>query len=87
MCIRDRDEGADYTLLIYSMYDVLPAEEEDWISDPWMAKIHPFRDYGDCIIGRGAVNTKGPTAAFFRALMDTITTASHKSYDGFTWLE
>lgn len=63
------DEGADYTLLIYSMYDVLPAEEEDWISDPWMAKIHPFRDYGDCIIGRGAVNTKGPTAAFFRALM------------------
>lgn len=32
------DEGADYTLLIYSMYDVLPAEEEDWISDPWMAK-------------------------------------------------
>lgn len=63
------DEGADYTLLIYSMYDVLPAEEEDWISDPWMAKIHPFRDYGDCIIGRGAVNTKGPTAAFLRALM------------------
>ena len=45
------DEGADYTLLIYSMYDVLPAEEEDWISDPWMAKIHPFRDYGDCISG------------------------------------
>lgn len=62
------DEGAKYTLLIYSMYDVLPAEEPDWISDPWEAEIHPFRDYGDCIIGRGAVNTKGPTAAFFRAL-------------------
>ncbi|MEA4846114.1 MAG: M20/M25/M40 family metallo-hydrolase [Clostridiaceae bacterium] len=62
------DEGAEYTLLIYSMYDVLPAEEPDWISDPWEAEIHPFRDYGDCIIARGAVNTKGPTAAFFRAL-------------------
>ena len=62
------DEGAEYTLLIYSMYDVLPAEEPDWISDPWEAEIHPFRDYGECIIGRGAVNTKGPTIAFFRAL-------------------
>jgi acetylornithine deacetylase/succinyl-diaminopimelate desuccinylase-like protein len=62
------DEGAEYTLLIYSMYDVLPAEEPDWISDPWKAEIHPFRDYGECIIARGAVNTKGPTAAFFRAL-------------------
>lgn len=62
------DEGARYTLLIYSMYDVLPAEEPDWISDPWQAEIHPFRDYGDCIIGRGAVNTKGPTVAFFRAI-------------------
>lgn len=62
------NEGAKYTLLIYSMYDVLPAEEPDWISDPWKAEIHPFRDYGDCIIARGAVNTKGPTVAFFRAL-------------------
>lgn len=62
------DEGAEYTLLIYSMYDVLPAEEPDWISDPWKAEIHPFRDYGECIIARGAVNTKGPTAAFFRSL-------------------
>lgn len=62
------DEGAEYTLLIYSMYDVLPAEEPDWLSDPWEAEIHSFRDYGECIIGRGAVNTKGPTIAFFRAL-------------------
>lgn len=62
------DEGQQYTLLIYSMYDVLPAEEPGWISDPWAAEIHPFEDYGDCIIGRGAVNTKGPTAAFFRAI-------------------
>lgn len=62
------DEGAEYTLLIYSMYDVLPAEEPDWMSDPWAAEIHPFRDYGECIIARGAVNTKGPTIAFFNAL-------------------
>ncbi|WP_233183929.1 M20/M25/M40 family metallo-hydrolase [Paenibacillus sonchi] len=62
------DEGAQYTLLIYSMYDVLPAEEPDWISDPWAAEIHDFQDYGKCIIGRGAVNTKGPTAAFFNTI-------------------
>lgn len=62
------DEHADQTLLIYSMYDVLPAEEPDWISDPWSAQISDFRDYGKCVIARGAVNTKGPTAAFFRAI-------------------
>ncbi len=62
------DEGAEYTLLIYSMYDVLPADEPDWISDPWAAEIHEFRDYGECIIARGAVNTKAPTISFFNAI-------------------
>lgn len=63
------DEHAKYTLLIYSMYDVLPADEPGWISDPWKAEIKDFCDYGKCIIARGAVNTKSPTAAFFRAIL------------------
>lgn len=63
------DSGAAHTLLIYGMYDVMPAEEPDWISDPWGAEIHDdFQGLGPCIVSRGAVNTKGPLAAFFGAL-------------------
>lgn len=63
------DSGAEHTLLIYGMYDVMPADEPGWISDPWGAEIHDdFLGLGPCIIGRGAVNTKGPLAAFFGAL-------------------
>jgi len=62
------DEGADHTLLYYSMYDVMPAEEPDWTSPPFAAEIVDLPKYGKAIINRGAVNTKGPTAAFFRAL-------------------
>ncbi len=35
---------------------------------PFAAEIVDLPKYGPCIIARGAVNTKGPTAAFFRAL-------------------
>lgn len=63
------DSGARDTLLIYGMYDVMPADEPGWIVDPWSATVvEDFNGLGPCIIGRGAVNTKGPLAAFFAAL-------------------
>lgn len=62
------DEGAPFTLLIYGMYDVMPTDEEGWIVDPWAAEIRDLPDLGECIIARGAVNTKGPLAAFFSAM-------------------
>ncbi|MCL4516563.1 MAG: M20/M25/M40 family metallo-hydrolase [Firmicutes bacterium] len=62
------DEGADRTLLYYSMYDVMPADEPGWSVDPFAAEIVDLPKYGSSIVARGAVNTKGPTAAFFRAL-------------------
>ena len=62
------DEGAPHTLLYYSMYDVMPAEEPDWSAPPFAAEIKDLPKYGPSILARGAVNTKGPTVAFFRAL-------------------
>jgi acetylornithine deacetylase/succinyl-diaminopimelate desuccinylase-like protein len=62
------DEGAEKTILYYSMYDVMPAEEPDWLVPPFSADLVDLPKYGQCIVARGAVNTKGPTAAFFRAI-------------------
>jgi acetylornithine deacetylase/succinyl-diaminopimelate desuccinylase-like protein len=63
------DSGAERTLLIYGMYDVMPADEPGWIVDPWSAEIKDdFLGLGPCILARGAVNTKGPLAAFFSTL-------------------
>jgi acetylornithine deacetylase/succinyl-diaminopimelate desuccinylase-like protein len=61
------DEGARHTLLYYSMYDVMPVDEPGWTSPPFGAEIVDLPVYGKSIINRGAVNTKGPTAAFFQA--------------------
>lgn len=62
------DSGAAHTLLIYGMYDVMPADEPGWIVNPWGAEIRDFMDLGPCVLSRGAVNTKGPLAAFFCTL-------------------
>ncbi|MFC1974340.1 M20/M25/M40 family metallo-hydrolase, partial [Chloroflexota bacterium] len=61
--------GAEKTLIIYFMYDTMPVEElADWRSPPFEAGIveqHPFKKV---IIGRGAVNSKGPGMAILNAL-------------------
>jgi acetylornithine deacetylase/succinyl-diaminopimelate desuccinylase-like protein len=62
------DQGANRTLIYYSMYDVMPTEEPGWTVDPFGAEIVDLPNHGKSIVARGAVNTKGPTAAFFRAM-------------------
>src|SRR5690606_14599017 len=62
------DQGAPKTVLVYGMYDVMPADEPDWSVDPWAAEIRELPKLGKAVIARGAVNTKGPLAAFFRAV-------------------
>lgn len=62
------DQGAPHTVLVYGMYDVMPAEEPDWSVDPWAAEIKELPGQGPSIVARGAVNTKGPMAGFFRAV-------------------
>lgn len=62
------ESGAPHTLLIYGMYDVMPADEPGWIAPPFGAEIHDWDGLGPCVINRGAVNSKGPLAGFFTTL-------------------
>ena len=58
----------DKTLIIYGMYDVQPADETNWISPPFDARTHTLPGLGECIIARGAVNSKGALAGLFNVL-------------------
>jgi acetylornithine deacetylase/succinyl-diaminopimelate desuccinylase-like protein len=62
------DAGARRTLGLYFMYDVQPVEEKEWSSPPWKAEIVTLPEVGKAIVGRGAVNQKGPQGAFLAAL-------------------
>ncbi|MFX1320366.1 MAG: M20/M25/M40 family metallo-hydrolase [Promethearchaeota archaeon] len=60
-------------LLIYMMYDTQPVnQEKEWISEPFGAKIHrfppPLDILGDCIIARGAYNSKTPLLCFLNII-------------------
>lgn len=59
------DAGRQRTVLIHSMYDTTPATEQGWIVDPFAAERRDFENYGECIVARGAEDTKGPIAAVF----------------------
>ncbi|MBN1573364.1 MAG: M20/M25/M40 family metallo-hydrolase [Deltaproteobacteria bacterium] len=56
------------TLIIYGMYDVQPAEENNWISPPFAAEVHNLPGLGECIVARGAVNSKGALCGLFNVL-------------------
>ncbi len=62
------DAGAPRTLGIYYMYDVKQVDPAEWSSPPWDAKLVEKPGLGTVIVGRGAVNQKGPEAAFLAAL-------------------
>jgi acetylornithine deacetylase/succinyl-diaminopimelate desuccinylase-like protein len=62
------DAGARRTLGIYFMYDVKQVDPAEWSSPPWEAKIVDKPGLGKVVVGRGAVNQKGPESAFLAAL-------------------
>lgn len=62
------DAGAKTWLGIYFMYDVKQYDPAEWSSPPLGGKIVERPGYGKVIMGRGAVNQKGPQAAFLAAL-------------------
>ncbi len=62
------DAGATRTVGIYFMYDVKQADPAEWSSPPWEAALIEKPDLGRVVVGRGAVNQKGPEAAFLAAL-------------------
>jgi acetylornithine deacetylase/succinyl-diaminopimelate desuccinylase-like protein len=61
------DAGAPKTLGIYFMYDVKQFDPKEWSSPALEGRIVD-RPEGKAIIGRGAVNQKGPEMAFLAAL-------------------
>ena len=62
------DAGAPRTIGLYFMYDVKQVEPAEWSSPPWDAAIVDKPGFGKVLMGRGAVNQKGPEAAFLAAL-------------------
>jgi acetylornithine deacetylase/succinyl-diaminopimelate desuccinylase-like protein len=62
------DAGAPRTFGLYFMYDVKQADPAEWSSPPWDAAIVDKPGFGKVLMGRGAVNQKGPEAAFLAAL-------------------
>src|SRR5256886_257010 len=62
------DAGAPKTVGLYFMYDVKQFDPVEWSSPPTEARIVDKPPLGKVMIGRGAVNQKGPEAAFLAAL-------------------
>jgi acetylornithine deacetylase/succinyl-diaminopimelate desuccinylase-like protein len=62
------DAGAPTTLAIYFMYDVKHFDPAEWSSPPLEARIVDRPGEGKAIVGRGAVNQKGPETAFLSML-------------------
>ncbi len=62
------DAGAPKTVGIYFMYDVKQFDPAEWTSPPLEARLVDKPGLGKVIVGRGAVNQKGPESAFLAAL-------------------
>src|SRR5437588_839032 len=62
------DAGAPKTVGLYFMYDVKQFDPAEWTSSPTDAQIVDKPPLGKAIVGRGAVNQKGPEAAFLAAM-------------------
>jgi len=62
------DAGAPKTLGLYFMYDVKQVDPSEWSSPPFEGRLVDKPGFGKVIVGRGAVNQKGPEATFLAAL-------------------
>ena len=63
------DEGAPRTLVLYWMYDTMPITQPDaWKSPPFEARLVEQPPFKKVLIGRGAVNSKGPQMSEYNAL-------------------
>jgi acetylornithine deacetylase/succinyl-diaminopimelate desuccinylase-like protein len=62
------DAGAAKTVGVYFMYDVKQFDPKEWTSPPLEARLVEKPGFGKVVVGRGAVNQKGPESAFLAAL-------------------
>ncbi len=62
------DAGAKKSVGLYFMYDVKQFDPSEWSSPPLEGRLVDKPGLGKVMIGRGAVNQKGPEMAFLAAL-------------------
>jgi acetylornithine deacetylase/succinyl-diaminopimelate desuccinylase-like protein len=62
------DASAPHTIGLYFMYDVKQADPSEWSSPPFDAALVDKPGLGKVLMGRGAVNQKGPEATLLAAL-------------------
>lgn len=62
------DAGADTTLGLYFMYDVKQFDPAEWDNPPLEGRLVEREGEGLTMVGRGAVNQKGPEMAFLAAI-------------------
>lgn len=62
------DAGAKHSVGLYFMYDVKQFDPKEWSSPPLEARIIDKPGVGKVMMGRGAVNQKGPESAMLAAL-------------------
>jgi acetylornithine deacetylase/succinyl-diaminopimelate desuccinylase-like protein len=62
------DAGAAKTLAVYFMYDVKQVDPSEWSSPPFTPTLVDKPGLGKVLVGRGAVNSKGPQGAFLAAV-------------------
>jgi acetylornithine deacetylase/succinyl-diaminopimelate desuccinylase-like protein len=62
------DAGAPKTVGLYFMYDVKQFDPKEWTSPPLEGRLVDKPGLGKVMVGRGAVNQKGPESAFLAAL-------------------
>ena len=57
------DTGADRTLVLHGLYDVTPADEPAWETQPFVPQVRNVDGVGRAVVGRGAEDMKTPIAA------------------------
>ena len=62
------DAGAPRTVGVYFMYDVKHFDPAEWVSPPLEAALIDKPGFGKIMMGRGAVNQKGPELALLEAI-------------------
>ena len=68
------DAGAEKTLIIYMMYDCMPADEPGWSVPPFEGRlvhnhrVGSYQPFKTVLMARGAINSKGPLMAFLNVV-------------------
>ncbi|RYE64362.1 MAG: M20/M25/M40 family metallo-hydrolase, partial [Oxalobacteraceae bacterium] len=64
--------GSRETVILYNMYDVMPATADGWSVDPFEGGIVDLDGVGPSFVARGAENNKGPLAGMLCVLKELV---------------